>query len=287
MPLLDSHAHLDFLFRDEDRRNRHKNSMKCYLDGHPFPTPIDFMGVVADWCRPSLYHTAAPILRADSRVLAAFGCHPHWSGGFDLRVQNSIIEHLEAFPQAVAWGEMGLDYSNHRPNNPPPDPKLQRRVFRQQLQTAVRRGFPVVIHGRDAEDDLFKVMKAVVPRDHPIQRHCVTVPPLVLEPWKKYFRNCKFGFTNLLDRKGTRGVDIRESVAMLPLQRIVVETDAPHHPPASFRPTGSRWASHRPTSSHPGMVGEVVKGIAKVKGIPPHVVAQQVYKNTCELYNLW
>ena len=78
-----------------------------------------------------------------------------------------------------------------------------------------------------------------------------------------------------------------QTIASLPLHRILAETDAPYHPPPSWRPSCPPW-SRAPGAgcSHPGMVSEVVAAVARIKDIPLHEVAQRIYLNSAKLYDL-
>ena len=289
MPCFDTHWHREFLNPKLVKGRHFRRGQLWTLTDlaavHPFPFPPDFVGGIADWCRPANYGSARAALESDPQVWGAFGCHPHFAKEYNLRVEQDILERFVHLPRVVAWGEMGLDYSTTKGRNP--DKVRQRQVLHHQLAAALRHGKPIVIHGREAEEDLLKVMKRVVPRDHPIHRHCVTVPPKELEPFVRYFSEAKFGFTNALLRGGSFGRGIEETIASLPLHRILAETDAPYHPPPSWRPSCTPWSRSRAAGcSHPGMVSEVVAAVARIKDIPLHEVAQRIYLNSAKLYDL-
>ena len=225
---------------------------------------------------------------ADQRVYAAVGCHPHFAPMWNESVKDRIINMLDYSPRCVAWGEMGLDYNCQGGRSP--DRDQQRVVFGLQLQAAVRRDLPIVIHGREAMDDIIKVMLDYVPNNYPtIHLHCCTTSFESLQQFQEEFPNAKFGFTNKLTRKGTEGEELRRTIKLLPLHKILTETDAPYHPPTGWElPEDSPW--RRPTRgsliSHPGMVKAVVKTIAQVKKIPIYQVAQATYGNACSVYRL-
>ena len=283
LPIIDSHCHLDMLFRDE--RVRGQRSFRRYQADHGFPTPAGFAGAISNWCWPTLMDTAEGILAGDNRLWGTFGCHPHWVAEYDLRLHARIADSISAFPPAVAWGEMGLDYA--RRHSFRPDRQRQKEVFRSQLRTASRMGLPVVIHCREAEADVFKILKTFLRRDHDIHYHCVTVGPEVLSPVIQRFPRARFGFTNLIYNDDARGRAAQATARALPLDRILAETDAPFHPPPSWKSDPeSRCNPKRRAVSHPGMAGEVLKKIAEVKDLPYSEVARQVYQNTCQLYRL-
>ena len=283
LPIIDSHCHLDLLFRDE--RVRAPRSFVRYQADHGFPSPAGSAGAISNWCWPDLLDTADDILAGDNRLWATFGCHPHWVADYDLRLHARIADSISAFPPTVAWGEMGLDYA--RRHGLRPDRQKQKEVFRSQLMTASRRDLPVVIHCREAEADVFEILKTFLRRDHAIHYHCVTVRPRVLSPVMEYFPAARFGFTNLIHKNDARGRAAQATARALPLDRILAETDAPFHPPPSWSSLPeSRRNRRRRAVSHPGMAGEVLRKIAEVKGLPYSEVARQVYTNTCQLYRL-
>ena len=85
----------------------------------------------------------------------------------DLRSPLTLSEHsIEAMahPRCVGWGEMGLDY--HYDNSPR---EIQQQVFARQLRQAVRLEKPLTIHTREADDDTERILKAEVPKDHPVR----------------------------------------------------------------------------------------------------------------------
>ena len=185
---------------------------------------------------------------------------------------------------------MGLDYSREEGLTPDAVDErrlTQRRTFKYQLIAARRRGLPVVIHGRDAEADLLKVMKLVLPHDYDIHRHCVTTPPSDLAPFRDHFTNARYGFTGKVTRPGREGASIRETVRSLPLRTLVAETDAPYHPPSGWRPPPGAWRSGPGgNNAHPGMVDAVVRVLAEEKQLSLREAAPVIYRNSCSLYRL-
>ena len=273
IPFIDAHCHLDRLFHLQGWRR----SLGEYRATHPIPFPPGFRGAVSVWCDPPQFHTAPGILADQHELWAAFGVHPLQAPLWSLEVASQIEGYLDQLPQALAWGEMGLDYHGHRG---PVDRPHQRAVFRAQLRRAARRDVPVVIHCRDAETDLLQVMKEILPRDYPFHYHCVSVGPKLLTPVLEYFPHAKFGFTGLLSDP-RRGGPVRESLRRIPLHRIVAETDAPYFPPSTLSRLPPRWRR-----SHPGMASEVVTAIATIKKTPLAEVAARLLLNTQAVYGM-
>lgn len=273
-----------------------------YRAAHPIPFPKGYKGCVAIWCQPSRFERAGAILKKQDDVWAAFGVHPHYQTEWTPEVANYIEERLTHLPQAVAWGEMGLDYNGHRGVESfcPRCTKFarreltkeektkfcapcQRRVFREQLQRAVRLDKPLVIHSREAEADTLKIMKSFVPSNYPqIHRHCVTVGPDAVADFAQNFPRAKFGFTGVLWGSSKRARDARATVRATPLHRILAETDSPYFGPAEFNKLPGRWRM----GNHPGSVARVVETIADLKGLTIKEVGDKLYLNAKEVYGL-
>ncbi|CAK8672088.1 unnamed protein product [Clavelina lepadiformis] len=170
IPFIDTHCHVDFLFK----RISYYQSFTEYMDEAFFQFPSNFEGMIADWCQPSLYSRARPVLTLNDpnvSVWGAFGCHPHHVETYTEAVEKEVEFHIDTYENVIAWGEMGLDYSDRFG---PTDHELQKKVFIRQLKQACRRQYPLVIHCRDADPDLLEIMKRHVPHDYKIHRHCLT-----------------------------------------------------------------------------------------------------------------
>jgi TatD DNase family protein len=227
--------------------------------------------------RQKNFFTAPQILEGQARVASVFGVHPLHCEDWSAVTADLIERNLDNAPRALAWGEIGLDYFVKPRGGQQPDKIQQRLAFRQQLEKAVRRDIPIVIHGRDAETDLFKIMKELVPRRHPIHRHCVTSPKDMTR-FLEHFENSMLGYTGKLIGGGSTLV--KDAVRMTPISRLLVETDSPYFPPPSFASLPRRYA-HR---AHPGCARYVLEEVAKLKNLPLREVSERVLRNTQHLY---
>ncbi|XP_060691024.1 putative deoxyribonuclease TATDN2 [Hemiscyllium ocellatum] len=267
---IDTHCHLDFLFSKLSFSGTFSNFMKVYDSTFP----VEFLGCITDFCDPrSLVHgnTWESILD-EPLVWGAFGCHPHFARYYTNLQEKAIIQALR-HPKAVAFGEIGLDYSYKCST----DIVKQKQVFERQLKLAVALKKPLVIHGRDADEDLFELMKTNVPKDYRIHRHCFTGRYEVIEPFLQEFSNLSVGFTALLTYP--TAVMAREAVRRIPIERIVVETDAPYFLP---RGISKRVCCY----SHPGLALYTLMEIAKQKAMKLSTVLSIVRKNTQDIYGI-
>jgi TatD DNase family protein len=190
---------------------------------------------------------AAQADRSTPRAWASIGLHPHEaSEGID-EVASVLAEALDPRDgTVVAVGECGLDYYyEHSPRS------AQRAAFAAQIELAHLHDLALVIHARDAWDDLFDVLEAEsVPRRTVL--HCFTGGPDEVERCLR--AGLYVSFSGIVTFKNA--TDVREAVARCPLERLLVETDSPFLAPAP----------HRGRTNEPSYLPLVGAAIATVKG---------------------
>jgi TatD DNase family protein len=193
------------------------------------------------------------------RVYATVGVHPHDASKCESDTLARIAELLD-HPKVLALGEIGLDY--HYNNSPP---ELQRDVFAAQLQLASRAQVPVVIHTREAWDDAFELLEGNWTGKASGIMHCFSGGPREAE------RCLALGF--YLSFAGIvtypKAVEIREAVLLTPLDRLLVETDAPYLAPVP----------HRGKRNEPAFVVETTRKIADLRGLEMGKLAAQTAEN--------
>ena len=189
---------------------------------------------------------AIEVCRRHGNIRCAIGIHPNYSGNAELS-DVAKLRAMHADPSVVALGEMGLDYHYDRA-----DRSHQRAIFEAQLQLAQDVGKPVVIHCREAVDDTLAVMKQFP--DVPAVFHCFTGTGD--EARRILDAGYLLGFTGVITFK--RNEDLREVVNFTPMDRILVETDAPYLSPEPVRST---------KTCEPSFVVHTARVVAQVKGI--------------------
>ncbi|KAM9813688.1 putative deoxyribonuclease TATDN2 [Neosynchiropus ocellatus] len=267
---IDTHCHLDFLYRKLDFKGTFRRFRAVHQNGFP----PNFQGCIADFCNPSTMVREGlwQGLLAEDMVWGAFGCHPHFAKNYTDNQEASILRAMR-HPKAVAYGEIGLDYSHknftavHK----------QKEVFERQLHLALGMQKPLVIHCRDADDDLLQIMKKCVPPDYKIHRHCFTGSYSVIEPFLEAFPNMYVGFTALITY--VKAKEVRDAVRKIPLNRIVMETDAPYFLPRQV-PRGTC------AFSHPGMGIHTLEEVSTLKGKDLDTVLATIRDNTTQLYGI-
>ena len=196
------------------------------------------------------------------RVWATVGLHPH-----DATDGTAGLDPLlDGAPEVVAVGECGLDYHyDHSPRD------VQRAVFAEQVAMASVHGLALVIHTREAWDDTFAVLEAEGVPERTLF-HCFTGGPdearrsLDLGAW--------ISFSGIVTFK-TAG-DVRAAAALVPLDRILVETDAPYLAPVP----------HRGQPNEPALVAVVGAALAEVRGVAVAEVQEATWANARTVFGL-
>jgi TatD DNase family protein len=248
--IFDSHAHYDDPAFDPDREE-----VLASLAGSGVSA---VMNIGADLESSRM---VAELARTHDFIWAAVGVHPH--GAADLPEDwLRQLEELAALPRVRAIGEIGFDYHYDGDWK-----EAQRRVFEEQLQLAARLGLPVVIHDRDAHGDTMELLRQYRPAG---VVHCYSGSAEMAKEILSL--GMYIGFTGVVTFKNARRA--LEAAAVVPLDRLLVETDCPYMAPEPFR--GRRCDS----SMLPYTIGK----LAEVKGISPQELAHAAAENARHLF---
>ena len=198
-------------------------------------------------------------------VFCSVGTHPH-NAQEEMDVDANALIALSQHPKIVAIGEAGLDY--HYDNNPR---DVQEKSFRQHIAAAREAKLPLVIHSRDCDTDMARVLEEEMGKGpFPAVLHCFTGGRDLA------FRAIELGlhisFTGILTFK--RSDELRSLAKDLPADRILVETDAPYLAPLPYR--GKR--------NEPAYVVETAKVLAATRGVSPDEIAAQTTENFFRLF---
>ncbi len=203
-------------------------------------------------------------------VRVSVGLHPHffnereWQAE-DLKLRIEELRERAKHPKVVAIGECGLDYFSHDPTVSITDDqkKIQREGFLAQISIAAEQGLPLIIHTRpsagtmDAYEDVFLILKAR-PADEENRKavilHCYMGDLAVTEKFLS-LPDIFFSFTGNITYKAKDGSDRDATLRMIPIERMLSETDCPYLAPVPYR--GKR--------NEPAYVAEVVRCIAEMK----------------------
>lgn len=252
MRLVDSHAHLDFPQFDTDREAVVERARKARV--------VAILNVGTDLASS---RAAVALTEAYDFVYAAVGVHPH-----DAKTLTpALLEELRTLarhPRVVAIGEIGLDY--YRDLSPRP---VQRRAFADQLALAGELGLPVVIHSREAHEDVLTALRGWCGVG---VLHSYSAGPERLE------EVLALGFSVGLSGPVTfpNAARLRAVAASVPSDRLLVETDCPYLTPAP----------HRGKRNEPAYVRYVVEAVAQARGEGPEEIARITARNAARLLRI-
>ena len=259
----DSHCHLDFLARKLAREgNVGGNLLMRSLQSDGEGLEAKFGGCIANFCDPwdwtqgqrgdevsSLIEGCC----ADEMVFLTLGCHPHFADRLDQAGIDQLRRLAESLKgRVVAIGECGFDTS---PKNKVPL-EVQKRAFGAQVEVALDLSLPLVLHIRGAEEEAWQVLRSKqVPSDWPMHYHCFKGSIEQAEQWMRDYPASKIGLTGLVTFPKAR--QVHEVARQIPLEKILLETDAPY-----FLPEAVGRSSYQYNFSQPG---HVVHAAAQVK----------------------
>jgi TatD DNase family protein len=262
--LVDTHAHLDFSDYDKDRDEVLKRAAREAV------SQVVTVGFDLESSEQAL-----ALASENTEILACVGVHPHEAG----KVDGACLQHLEELgghPRAVGIGEIGLDY--YRDRSPR---EAQQRVFRQQLELAARVRKPVVIHDRDAHVDVMSTIRqwaeGLAGANGELKPplgvvHCYSGDQAMAE---ELF---ELGFLVSVAGPVTyaKADRLQALVSVLPLDKLLLETDCPFLSPHPYR--GRR--------NEPANVRIVASKVAELKNLPWQEVARTTTENARRLFRL-
>jgi TatD DNase family protein len=200
-------------------------------------------------------------------VYAAVGVHPHDADTLDKGAEERLKTLAAEGGRVVAIGETGLDY--YRSTTPE---EIQQHAFRRQIRLASGLNLPLIIHSREAGDDILQILKEEgVPAAGAVM-HCFSGGTEFAK--KVLDMGCYLGIAGQITFKN--GEEAREVARFAPLDRLLIETDAPYLAPAPFR--GRR--------NEPAYIVRTAERLAELRGIPLSQVAEATKENACKVFML-
>jgi TatD DNase family protein len=181
------------------------------------------------------------------------------------------LRELLADPLVLAVGECGLDYFRNFST-----PEQQQRAFRLQLELAIDIGKPVFLHERDAHDAFFAILSEHIPRLKGGVAHCFTGTPA--QALRYVELGLYVGITGwICDER--RGQSLRAAVCNIPLERLLIETDAPYLIPRNLKP---KPRAHR---NEPMYLPAVLNQLAQCRDESVEMLAETTTANARRLFN--
>lgn len=261
MIFVDSHCHIDGEAFDADRdevveraRSAGVAAMLCVGTGNPYN------GEIAK---------AVGTAEKYKNVFASVGVHPHDARLYDDKAENHLIDLVKSSEKVVAWGEIGLDfYYDHSPRD------VQRQVFKRQIRLAKELNLPIIVHSRDADDETVEILEnecSYADFRGGIM-HCFGGSPAMAESLMRTGFLISFA-GNVTFKKAD---DLREAARVVPLERLLIETDCPFLTPVPFR--GKR--------NEPAFVVHTARFLADFYGVEIEKLAARTTGNFLDFFKI-
>ncbi|MCL2282505.1 MAG: TatD family hydrolase [Fibromonadales bacterium] len=260
MSFIDTHCHIDTILEWT------KESVETLFTD---PAPEAIVHVA---CDPNDFNWGKEFLAKksinDVKIYGAFGVHPLEADKYSEQAELGILEGL-TLPNTLALGEIGLDYHYKEYDAP-----LQKKVFLRQLEIGLKAGLPFVFHLREAEDDAFEILRQIDGENIKAHIHCYTGTPGFAQKVLSLKGNYFFGFTGAVtfDKTAT----IRKAAAAIPLNKILLETDAPYLAPVPFRGKACT----------PSMIPQIAQVLANIKNVSIDEIFKACRENTGRMYGI-
>jgi TatD DNase family protein len=252
--LVDSHCHLDFPELAEDRADIIKRARAAGVST-----------MVTISTRVARFETYKAIAESDPDIWFTIGTHP-LGANEEPDISTSALLDLAGHEKCIGIGEAGLDYFYDKV-----DRETAKKVFRTHIAASRISGLPLVIHARDADDDMIAVLKEESAIGaFPAILHCFSSTPALAEVGVAL--GLHISFSGIVTFK--RSDELRAIAQHVPLDRLLVETDAPFLAPQAYR--GKR--------NEPSYVVEAAKTLAEVHGLSFEAMLAQTTQNFFSLF---
>lgn len=255
MEIFDTHTHINSdEFKTEIpeviERARAFDVTKMAIVGFDQPSILKSLALAKDY--PNLY--------------SIIGWHPEEAKTYTPETEKVLIEQLQT-PKVVAMGEMGLDY--HWDTSPV---ETQKKVFKRQIEIAKSLNLPISIHNRDAFEDVYTILKEADIRDIGGIMHSFNGDA----KWADKFLDLgmHLSYSGIVTYNSAK--EVHEAVKVTPIDRILIETDAPYLTPEPYR--GQR--------NEPGYTRYVLEAIAKIRESSSIDMASATFKNAEKLFRI-
>jgi len=262
MIFVDSHCHIDGKEFDADREEVIRRAEEA---------GVKAMLVVGTGGADEFenFERAVRVAEKYENIFASVGVHPHDAKTYTDAAEKRLIDLVKSSEKVVAWGEIGLDfYYDHSPRD------VQEQVFRRQIRVAGDLGLPIIIHSRDADEETVRILteECSVADFRGGIMHCFGGSAAMAEDLMKIGFLISFA-GNVTFKKAE---NLREAARVVPLERLLIETDCPFLTPVPFR--GRR--------NEPAYVVETARFLADFYEIELETLATRTTRNFSEFFNL-
>lgn len=261
MKLIDSHCHIDGEKFDDDRDQIIQNALDSGV--------VAMLNIGTGSPQHDSFEKTLKLTQDFEFIYGAVGIHPHDASEYDDAVEKRLKRILASGEKMIAWGEIGLDfYYDHSPR------EKQAEVFRRQIRSARELGLPIIIHSRDADEETVEILtKECGQKDFRGGiMHCFGGSPDMAAALMEIGFLISFA-GNVTFKKAE---NLRAAARVVPLDKLLVETDCPYLTPVPFR--GKR--------NEPARVVETAKFLAEFYEIGYEMLADQTTQNFKTFFNV-
>ncbi len=252
---IDSHAHLE--------RRDYANLAEGVLE-RAWRHGVSAIVAVAAGKNPEVFSETEALAAGDKRIRMIAGIHPHYASAVD-RLWTPLTEVLQS-PEVVAVGELGLDF--HYMNSPQ---QIQLDVMRRQIDLALDLALPVVLHVREALEEALSVLDEYGESLSGVV-HCFSGDEHAAAEYIS--RGLYLSIPGIVTFP--KALALREALAAVPRERLLVETDCPYLAPAPFRGK----------TNEPAYVAFTVAAVAEAVNMEPAALAALTAENTRRVFNM-
>ena len=250
--LIDTHSHIDM----DNYKDRFDEVIAEAKD-------FGVEKIVIPGVEPSGFKRIVELCEKYENIYGAVGVHPEDLAAFDADAESLIREYLK-HPKIVAVGEIGLDYYWDKSQI-----ERQKEIFEKQILIAKEIGKPVLVHDREAHFDTLEILKKTKASDVGVVMHCFSgSPEFELECVREGFYIALGGVVTFKNAK-----KVKEVAKIVPLERLLLETDAPYMTPVPYRGK----------ENQPAYVKFVAEEIANLRGVSFDEVANATCENAKKL----
>lgn len=252
-PIIETHCHLDYLEGD---------ALQSALDA---AKAVNVERIITIGVSPDNLEAVMQLAQNHEAVWGTQGVHPHdakdYSAAVDAQIRSNALH-----PKMLAIGEIGLDYYYEHS-----DRAVQHSVFEQQLQIAIDLDLPIVVHTREADEDTQAILQNFIGQ---MKKRGVIHSFTSGKALAEYCLSEGFclGFNGISTFKPAENV--REIIALTPVDQILFETDAPYLTPVPYR--GQK--------NEPKYLPFIVEQVAKVKGMEVEALLPAVWGNSLRVF---
>ena len=251
--MIDSHCHLDHEPLKSDLSNIIKRSKDVGIEKLlTISTSVESFQKIKN------------IINEDEIIFGTIGIHPHETDNNEISI-DYIVKNFEENPKIIGIGETGLDFYY---NNS--DKEKQIKSFKKHIEASIKTNSPLIVHSRNAEDETFEILNKYQDEKLKILMHCFTGSKNFAEKLLKL--NAFFSASGIITFKNS--IDLQETFKILPLEKILIETDSPYLAPVP----------NRGKKNEPSFLSYTAQKLAEIKDLSKREITKITTKNFNNLF---